>query len=93
MVTVQFSRQETANMVRGAALRDAASEAMQDPLLATLLPASISNHLAPYLPSNAGGVIWGGAAHLPNALAPWTGFALLCGYAAVLIGAGAWRLR
>jgi hypothetical protein len=51
MVTVQFSRQETANMVRGAALRDAASEAMQDPLLATLLPASISNHLAPYLPA------------------------------------------
>ena len=63
------------------------------PLLATLLPASISDHLAQYLPSNAGGVIWGGAAYVPNALAPWTGFALLCGYAAVLIGAGAWRLR
>jgi ABC-2 type transport system permease protein len=63
------------------------------PLLTTLLPASISNHLAQYLPSNAGGVIWGWAAHLPNALSPWTGFALLCGYAAVLIGAGAWRLR
>jgi ABC-2 type transport system permease protein len=63
------------------------------PLLATLLPASISNHLAQYLPSNAGSVIWGGAAYVPNALAPWTGFALLCGYAAVLIGAGAWRLR
>ena len=63
------------------------------PLLATLLPASISNHLAQYLPSNAGSAIWGGAAYVPNALAPWTGFALLCGYAAVLIGAGAWRLR
>ena len=63
------------------------------PLLATLLPASISDHLAQYLPSNAGGVIWGGAAFVPNALSPWTGFALLCGYAAVLIGAGAWRLR
>src|SRR5215831_5533432 len=63
------------------------------PLLATLLPASISNHLAQYLPSNAGSVIWGGAAYVPNALAPWTGFALLCGYAAVLICAGAWRLR
>jgi len=63
------------------------------PLLATLLPASISGHFAQYLPSNAGGVIWGGAAHLPNALSPWTGFALLCGYAVVLIGAGAWRLR
>jgi ABC-2 type transport system permease protein len=63
------------------------------PLLAMLLPASISNHLAPYLPSNAGDAIWGGAATVPNALSPWTGFALLCGYAAILIGAGAWRLR
>src|SRR5215813_13859552 len=63
------------------------------PLLAVLLPASISDHLAQYLPSNAGGVIWGGAAALPNALSPWTGFALLCGYAAVLVAAGAWRLR
>src|SRR6516162_3313461 len=63
------------------------------PLLATLLPTSIGDHLTPYLPSNAGGALWGGAAHLPNALSPWTGFALLCGYAAVLAGAGAWRLR
>jgi hypothetical protein len=63
------------------------------PLLATLLPASISNHLAQYLPSNAGDAIWGGAAFVPNALSPWTGFALLCGYAAILTSAGAWRLR
>jgi ABC-2 type transport system permease protein len=63
------------------------------PPLAGLLPASISSHIAPYLPSNAGSVIWGGAANVHNALSPWTGFALLCGYAAVLIGAGAWRLR
>jgi len=63
------------------------------PLLATLLPASISNHLARYLPPNAGDAIWGGAAAVPNALSPWTGFALVCGYAAVLIGAGAWQLR
>src|SRR5215470_9998727 len=63
------------------------------PLLATLLPASISDHLAQYLPPNAGGAVWGGAALVPNALSPWTGFALLCGYAAVVTGAGAWRLR
>src|SRR5438132_4516934 len=44
------------------------------PPLAGLLPASVSNHLTPYLPSNAGGVLWGGAANLHNALAPWTGF-------------------
>ena len=63
------------------------------PPLASLLPASVSNHLTPYLPSNAGGVLWGGAANVHDALAPWTGFALLCGYAAVLIVVAAWRLR
>ena len=63
------------------------------PQLTRLLPASIGSHLTPYLPSNAGGVLWGGAANAPNALAPWTGFALLCGYAVVLIAAAAWRLR
>ena len=63
------------------------------PPLAGLLPASVSNHLVPYLPSNAGGVLWGGAASVHAALAPWTGFALLCGYAVVLIAAAAWRLR
>jgi ABC-type transport system involved in multi-copper enzyme maturation permease subunit len=63
------------------------------PPLAGLLPASISNHLAPYLPSNAGASLWGGSATVHNALSPWTGFGLLCGYAAVLIVAAAWRLR
>ena len=62
------------------------------PLLAGRLPASISNHLAPYLPPNAGGAVWGGA-NVPNPLSPWTGFALLCGYAAILIAAAAWWLR
>jgi hypothetical protein len=28
-----------------------------------------------------------------NSLAPWTGFGVMCGYAAVLIGFAAWRLR
>jgi ABC-type transport system involved in multi-copper enzyme maturation permease subunit len=63
------------------------------PPLAGLLPSSVGNHLTPYLPSNAGDVIWGGAQGVHNPLSPWTGFALLCGYAAVLIAAGAWRLR
>jgi ABC-type transport system involved in multi-copper enzyme maturation permease subunit len=63
------------------------------PPLAGLLPASICDHLSPYLPSNAGDATWGGAAFVQNPLSTWTGFALLCGYAAVLIGAGAWRLR
>jgi ABC-type transport system involved in multi-copper enzyme maturation permease subunit len=63
------------------------------PPLAGLLPASVSNHLAPYLPSNAGGALWGGAANVHNALSPWTGFGLLCGYAVILLAGAAWRLR
>jgi ABC-2 type transport system permease protein len=63
------------------------------PPLAGLLPASVGNHLAPYLPSSAGEALWGGAVDVTNPLSPWTGFALLCGYAVVLIGAAAWRLR
>jgi len=63
------------------------------PPIAGLLPASVSDHLTQYLPSNAGGVLYGGAMGVHNPLSPWTGFALLCAYAVVLIGAGAWRLR
>jgi hypothetical protein len=40
---------------------------------AGMLPAPIRRHLAQYLPSNAGGVLCGGAANVDNALAPWTG--------------------
>jgi hypothetical protein len=38
-------------------------------------------------------VLWGGAHEVANPLAPWTGFAVLCGYAVILIAAAAWRLR
>ena len=63
------------------------------PPLFMLLPASIANHVSQYLPSNAGEAIWGGARQLTYPLAPWTGFALLCGYVAVIIGVAAWRLH
>jgi ABC-2 type transport system permease protein len=63
------------------------------PPLFMLLPGSIANHVSQYLPSNAGEVIWGGARQLNYPLAPWTGFALLCGYVAVIIGLAAWRLH
>jgi ABC-type transport system involved in multi-copper enzyme maturation permease subunit len=63
------------------------------PPLAGLLPASVRGHLAQYLPSNAGEAVWGGMQGVQNPLSPWTGFAVLCGYAAVLIAAAAWRLR
>jgi ABC-type multidrug transport system ATPase subunit len=63
------------------------------PPVAGLLPSSWSSHFVQYLPSNAGGVLYGGASGLAHPLASWTGFGLLCAYAAVLIGFAAWRLR
>jgi ABC-2 type transport system permease protein len=63
------------------------------PPLTGLLPASVSDHLTKYLPSNAGEALWGGTNGAQSALSPWTGFALLCGYAVILIAAAAWRLR
>jgi ABC-2 type transport system permease protein len=63
------------------------------PLVAAYLPASIKG-FAPYLPSNAGGTIWGaGKLFGGQQLSPWTGFAVLCGYAVVLTALAAWRLR
>lgn len=63
------------------------------PPLASLLPSSIGDHLTKYLPSNAGSAIFGGTDGVSNALSPWTGIAVLCGYAVILIAAAAWRLR
>ncbi|WP_375478567.1 ABC transporter permease [uncultured Jatrophihabitans sp.] len=63
------------------------------PPLAGLLPSSISDHLVQYFPSNAGAALYGGARDVTNALSPWTGFGVLCAYAAVLIAAAAWRMR
>lgn len=61
------------------------------PQLTALLPSSISAHFNQYLPSNAGAALYGaGPGH---ALSPWAGFAVLCGYAAVLIAGAAYRLR
>jgi ABC-2 type transport system permease protein len=63
------------------------------PLVAAYLPASIKG-FAPYLPSNAGGTIWGaGKLFGGHQLSPWTGFAVLCGYAVALTAVAAWRLR
>jgi ABC-2 type transport system permease protein len=63
------------------------------PPLTDLLPASWSSHFVQYLPSNAGEVLFGGGGGLAHPLAPWTGFGLLCAYAAVMTGLAAWRLR
>jgi ABC-2 type transport system permease protein len=61
------------------------------PVVATYLPRSIAG-IAPYLPSSAGGALWGQPL-VAHPLGPWTGFAVLCGYAVLLTGLAAWRLR
>jgi len=62
------------------------------PPLTLLLPASLTEHFVQYLPSNLGSGLLDATSGLPHALAPWTGFAVLCGYAVVLVGSAAWRL-
>ena len=62
------------------------------PIVVGALPHNITG-FAPYLPSNAGGALWGSPLGTAHALSPWTGFAVLCGYAVVLAGLAAWRLR
>jgi ABC-2 type transport system permease protein len=63
------------------------------PIVTAYLPHSIQG-FAPYLPSNAGGAVWGaGKLFGGQQLGPWTGFAVLCGYAVMLTGLAAWRLR
>jgi ABC-2 type transport system permease protein len=62
------------------------------PIVVGALPHSIQE-VARYLPSNAGGALWGNPLSTGSLLSPWTGFAVLCGYAVVLIAAAAWRLR
>jgi len=57
------------------------------PLVMTLLPQSWQTSVTPYLPMNAGAAIF---AVRPDAslLAPWTGFAVLCLYAAATLVTG-----
>jgi ABC-type transport system involved in multi-copper enzyme maturation permease subunit len=62
------------------------------PVTVGALPPNIRG-FAPYLPSNAGGALWGSPLGNANALSPWTGFACLCGYAVVLTALAAWQLR
>jgi ABC-2 type transport system permease protein len=62
------------------------------PIVVAALPHTITG-FAPYLPSNAGGALWGNPLTTTQALSPWTGFAVLCGYAVMLTTAAAWRLR
>lgn len=60
------------------------------PMLMQAMPERVAA-LGRFLPSNAGSALWHGVLS-PEQLAPWPGFGLLCGYAAVLVAAAAWRL-
>jgi ABC-type transport system involved in multi-copper enzyme maturation permease subunit len=58
------------------------------PALAHVLPSSWQTNVLPYLPSQAGGALF--TMHPdPGTLAPWAGFAVMCGWAAAAIAAGA----
>ena len=50
------------------------------PPIIGLFPASFSNSVDPYLPSNAGGALWTINPDT-NTLHPWAGFAVFCAYA------------
>jgi ABC-2 type transport system permease protein len=62
------------------------------PVIVPVLPHNITG-FASYLPSSAGGALWGDPQTTAHALSPWTGFACLCGYAVVLTALAAWQLR
>jgi ABC-type transport system involved in multi-copper enzyme maturation permease subunit len=61
------------------------------PIVMPYLPHAVAG-IAPYLPSSAGGALWGQPL-VAHPLGPWAGFAVLCGYAVAATGVAAWRLR
>jgi ABC-2 type transport system permease protein len=61
------------------------------PPLMNVLPLSWDRAASPYLPLQAGERIM--ALHRGDQLAPWTGFGVLCGYAAAVLLIGAVLLR
>jgi ABC-2 type transport system permease protein len=57
------------------------------PVLEVVLPRGVSDTVMPYLPSNAGSALM--QLTPGDLLAPWTGFAVLLGYSALVLGAAA----
>jgi ABC-2 type transport system permease protein len=87
-----------------AALATAVAVLFLLPIAGNLLPRSVQDHLDKWLPTAAGAQIWtvNHAPHLNSAspigangpmLSPWTGFAIFCGYAAVVVVVGAVLFR
>ena len=82
-----------------AALATAVAVLFLLPIAGNLLPRSLRDHVDKWLPTAAGAQIWtvNHAPHVNSAspigangpmFAPWTGFALFCGYAAVAVAVG-----
>jgi ABC-2 type transport system permease protein len=57
------------------------------PVLEVVLPRRVSDTVMPYLPANAGSALM--QLTPGDLLAPWTGFAVLLGYSALVLGAAA----
>ena len=62
------------------------------PLVAGFLPGSMASDVTRYLPTGSGQAVTMVQPD-PTMLHPWTGFAVLCGYAAVLLAISAARMR
>jgi ABC-2 type transport system permease protein len=58
------------------------------PIIVAALPSSFAGDINRYLPANIGTVMLTAHYHGSDPFGPWTGFALLCGYAAVALIAG-----
>ena len=62
------------------------------PGISAILPSSVNDSISPYLPLNAGTAIASHTFDNSHHLAPWAGFALFCGYAALAVLAAALTL-
>jgi ABC-2 type transport system permease protein len=63
------------------------------PIVAGFLPGSLSDQVNKFLPSTAGQAITMVHPDPATSLSPWTGFGVLCAYAAVLLTLAALRMR
>ncbi len=62
------------------------------PGITAILPANLADSINPYLPLNAGFTVTTSTFENSHHLAPWTGFAVFCGYAALTLGLAAWGM-
>jgi ABC-type transport system involved in multi-copper enzyme maturation permease subunit len=63
------------------------------PIIASLLPGSWGQHVHDYLPSVAGAMLGQAQQGADQVLTPWQGFAVLCGWTALLLAAAFYLLR